>query len=92
MPLLNAYSVGTPIKIRENISRRYALRREVVSVDSPYGEIHQKRSTGYGVTREKYEYDDLAAIAHGEGVSIDEVIRAIEKGENTYVEREEEDF
>ena len=86
------FKYTTTLGIRENISRRYALRREVVSVDSPYGEIHQKRSTGYGVTREKYEYDDLAAIAHGEGVSIDEVIRAIEKGENTYVEREEEDF
>ncbi|MBO5994312.1 MAG: nickel pincer cofactor biosynthesis protein LarC [Firmicutes bacterium] len=86
------FKYTTTLGIRENISKRYALRREVVSVDSPFGEIHQMRSTGYGVTRVKYEYDDLAAIAHGEGVSIEEVIRAIEKGENTYVEREEEDF
>ena len=86
------FKYTTTLGIRENVSKRYALKREVVAVDSPFGEIHEKRSTGYGVNRKKYEYDDLAAIAHGEGVSIDEVIRAIEKGEDTYVEREEEDF
>ena len=86
------FKYTTTLGIRENVSRRYTLNREVVAVDSPFGEIHQKRSTGYGVSREKYEYDDLAAIAHGEGVSLDEVIRAIERGENTYVEKEEEDF
>ena len=82
----------TTLGIRENISKRYALKREVVTVDSPFGEIRQKRSSGYGVSRKKYEYDDLAAIAHGEGVSIDEVIRAMEKNEGTHFEREEEDL
>ncbi len=82
----------TTLGIRENVSKRYALRREVVTVDTPFGEIRQKRSAGYGVNREKYEYDDLAAIAHGEGVSIDEVIRSLEKNEGTHFEREEEDF
>ena len=86
------FKYTTTLGIRENISKRYALRREVVTVDTPFGEIRQKKSTGYGVNREKYEYDDLAAIAHGEGVSIDEVIRTLEKNEGTHFEREEEDF
>ena len=82
----------TTLGIRENISKRYSLKREVVTVDSPFGEIRKKQSAGYGVIREKYEYDDLAAIAHGEGVSIDEVVKALEQNEGTYFETEEEDF
>ncbi len=86
------FKYTTTLGIRENVSKRYALRREIVSVDTPFGEIHKKQSTGYGVEREKYEYDDLAAIAHGEGISIDEVIRVLEKKEGTHIEREEEDL
>ena len=86
------FKYTTTLGIRENVSKRYALKREIVSVDTPFGEIHKKQSTGYGVEREKYEYDDLAAIAHGEGISIDEVIRALEKKEGTHIEREEEDL
>ena len=86
------FKYTTTLGIRENISKRYALKREIVSVETPYGEIHKKQSSGYGVNREKYEYDDLAAIAHGEGISIDEVIRSLEKKEGTHIEREEEDL
>ena len=86
------FKYTTTLGIRENVSKRYALKREIVSVETPFGEIHKKQSTGYGVEREKYEYDDLAAIAHGEGISIDEVIRALEKKEDTHIEREEEDL
>ena len=86
------FKYTTTLGIRENVSKRYALKREIVSVETPFGEIHKKQSTGYGVEREKYEYDDLAAIAHGEGISIDEVIRALEKKEGTHIEREEEDL
>jgi uncharacterized protein (TIGR00299 family) protein len=86
------FKYTTTLGIRENISKRYSLKREVVKVDSPFGEIRKKQSSGYGVNREKYEYDDLAAIAHGEGVSIEDVVEAIKKNDNTYVETEEEDF
>ena len=86
------FKYTTTLGIRENISKRYSLKREVVKVDSPFGEIRKKQSSGYGVNREKYEYDDLAAIAHGEGVSIEDVVEAIRKNDNTYVETEEEDF
>ena len=86
------FKYTTTLGIRENVSKRYALKREIVSVDTPFGEIHKKQSSGYGVNREKYEYDDLAAIAHGEGISIEEVIRTLEKNEGTHIEREEEDI
>ncbi len=63
----------TTIGIRENISRRYMLARSIQKVQTPYGEVRKKISEGYGVTREKYEYEDLAQIARERGMSIREV-------------------
>ncbi len=69
----------TTIGVRENISKRYTLKRFTETVQTPFGEIRKKISTGYGVTREKYEYEDLARIAKEQGKSIGEVLAAIEK-------------
>lgn len=63
----------TTIGIRENISRRYTLARSIRKVQTPYGEVRKKVSEGYGATREKYEYEDLARIARERGMSIREV-------------------
>lgn len=63
----------TTIGIRENISKRYTLSRSIERVKTQYGEIRKKVSEGYGVTKEKYEYEDLAQIARERGMSIQEV-------------------
>jgi hypothetical protein len=63
----------TTIGIRENISRRYTLARSIQKIQTPYGEVRKKVSEGHGVTREKYEYEDLARIARERGMSIREV-------------------
>ena len=34
--------------------------------------MRKKISEGYGVTKEKYEYDDLARIAESQGISLRE--------------------
>lgn len=69
----------TTIGIRETISARYTLKRSVETVQTPFGEIRKKISAGYGVTREKYEYEDLARIAMERGMSIQEVMEALAK-------------
>lgn len=69
----------TTIGVRENISKRYTLKRFTETVQTPFGEMRKKISTGYGVTREKYEYEDLTRIAKEQGKSIGEVLAAIEK-------------
>lgn len=69
----------TTIGIRESRTRRYTLERHVESVDTVYGKVRLKRSIGYGVSREKYEYDDLAKIASEHDLAIDEVVKTIEK-------------
>lgn len=68
----------TTIGIRETVCKRYVLKRNVVLMDTPYGTVRRKDSSGYGVKRSKYEYDDLAAIAREKNVSMEEVIRLLD--------------
>ncbi len=63
----------TTLGLRENISRRFTLKREIVSKDTEYGTVRIKRSEGFGVVREKLEYEDLARIAKEKGLSIEDV-------------------
>ena len=61
------------IGIRESICRRYVLKRENRIVQTPYGPVRVKYSSGYGAEKWKAEYDDLARISHDEDLSLDEV-------------------
>ena len=63
----------TTIGIREAEMNRYVLDRKIETVETPYGEVRRKISYGYGVTREKYEHDDLARIAVEKRISLEEV-------------------
>ncbi len=65
------------IGVRENVMRRYVLERNVVDVQTPYGVLRRKDSSGYGVSRSKFEHDDLARLARENHVSIQEVLDQI---------------
>ena len=69
----------TTLGIRENVSKRYTLKREIVKKETPFGEIRIKKSEGFGVVREKYEYEDLARIANEKNISIDDIIKELDK-------------
>lgn len=71
------FKYTTTLGVRENISRRHTLSRRIESIDTPFGSVRVKYSEGYGLTKEKYEYDDLVRIADAKGMSIDEVVKAI---------------
>ena len=71
----------TTIGVREHSCSRYTLKRSFEKVQTPYGEVQKKISSGYGVTREKYEYEDLARIAREQGMSLAEVRKSIGKQE-----------
>lgn len=64
----------TTIGIRENEYKRYTLERSVETIQTPYGDIRQKVSTGYGVTRRKYEYEDLAKAARENNLSVSQIL------------------
>lgn len=69
----------TTLGIRESHCRRHTLRRSVETLETSLGTVRRKCAEGYGVRREKYEYDDLAAISRREGLSLDEIRAAIER-------------
>ena len=69
----------TTLGIRENVSKRYTLKREIIKKETPFGEIRIKRSEGFGIVREKYEYEDLARIANEKNISIDDIIKELDK-------------
>lgn len=58
----------TTIGVRCQKLRRYTLKREAVTLDTPYGPVRAKRSHGFGVDRVKPEFDDLAEIAERQGL------------------------
>lgn len=64
----------TTLGIREVLCDRHTLHREIQTVDTPFGKVHKKISTGYGVHREKYEYEDLAVIARQRQMSLEEIL------------------
>lgn len=67
------------IGVRETQIQRYVLSRTMQTVHTQYGDIRRKISAGYGVTRAKYEYEDLARIAVEHNMSIDSLCAAIEQ-------------
>jgi uncharacterized protein (DUF111 family) len=58
---------------------RYVLKRSAETLKTPYGEVRLKSSSGYGVSRRKFEYDDLARIARERDISTDEARKLIEE-------------
>lgn len=60
----------TTLGIRETEKRRTILRRSACTVETPYGTVRRKDSTGCGVSRSKYEFDDLARIAREQNISL----------------------
>jgi uncharacterized protein (TIGR00299 family) protein len=64
----------TTIGIRESNLCRYVLDRHMETVETPYGVVRYKVSSGYGVERKKFEYDDLSRIAKENNISIAEAV------------------
>lgn len=69
----------TTIGIRENRFRRYTLDRRIETIETVDGPVRRKCSTGYGVSREKFEHDDLARIADAHGLNLREAEARIRK-------------
>ena len=69
----------TTLGVRENISRRYTLSRTVETVETKWGNVRKKISSGYGVTKEKCEYEDIARIAKEQNISLSDVTAYLQK-------------
>lgn len=71
------FQYTTTLGVRETVCRRATLRRHTETVDTPYGPVRKKVSSGYGITRGKYEYEDLAKIARERGKSIPSILEEL---------------
>lgn len=67
----------TTLGVRETLCSRYVLERDVETVDTPKGPARRKTARGWGVERQKWEYDDLARIARAKNLSLPEVERTL---------------
>ena len=68
--------------VRESAMRRAVLHRRTDAAATPFGDVRVKTATGYGVTKTKYEYEDIARIARAQGMSLAEVRAMLDKEEN----------
>ena len=58
--------------VREARFVRHTLDRSVRTVETAHGPVRIKCASGWGVSREKAEYEDLARIAREQGISLRE--------------------
>lgn len=65
--------------LRQSVAVRYVLDRSLQSEETAAGAVRVKESTGYGVRRCKYEYEDLARIAREKGISLREARELVER-------------
>lgn len=72
------FKYTSTIGIREAICQRYVLRRENGVLETDYGPVQVKISSGYGVKREKAEYEDLKRLADKLGISVMDVLKVVE--------------
>ena len=68
--------------VREYVCSRYTLSRREESVETEYGAVHIKNASGWGVSRSKPEYEDVARIARETGRSFHEVASWIMSAQN----------
>ena len=66
------FKYTSTLGVREYFCRRYGLKRKIDEVQTEYGTVHVKRASGYGVVKEKLEYDDVSKIAEEHSWSVAE--------------------
>jgi hypothetical protein len=64
----------TTLGVRRSVWERTSLSRRMETVATPYGDIRVKISEGFGIRREKPEFDDVAAAAQRASVPLETVL------------------
>ncbi len=72
----------TTIGIRKIACERYVLARREETVTTGFGSFRRKISEGFGVSREKLEFDDIRSAADESGMSLFEMREAVLRGED----------
>lgn len=64
------------IGVRQSNFSRYVLKSDITFMNTPFGDIRIKTSTGYGLVKIKPEYDDVERCAKEHNVSFETVYQA----------------
>ena len=67
----------TTLGIRRQDMDRYVLDRSIETVETVYGSVRVKKAHGLGVRKMKAEYDDLAALAEANDLSLEDIRREV---------------
>lgn len=67
----------TTLGVRKTVCETFALDRRVETVTTPYGPLRVKYAEGYGVTRAKAEFEDVARMARETGRSLTDMTNAL---------------
>jgi uncharacterized protein (TIGR00299 family) protein len=63
--------------VREYVCRRHTLQKEQKEIQTKFGPVKIKTSSGFGITKSKPEYEDIAKIAQERDISIREVLEIL---------------
>ena len=74
------FKYTSTIGIREHICTRYVLDRKTDEINTPFGTVCAKTSAGYGVTKTKYEYEDLRRLARENNMSLRQIRNIVKNG------------
>lgn len=75
----NIFLYTTTLGIRERKCSRYTMKRELHTVPTSLGTVHLKTADGFGIQKEKLEYEDVSRIAHENKLSFLQVQKKLEK-------------
>lgn len=70
----------TTFGVRRTDCTRYALSPASVTEHSSYGPVRRKEGMGYGVTKSKVEYADMARIAREQNIPLSQVQDVLNRG------------
>ncbi|SDB32731.1 hypothetical protein SAMN02910417_02427 [Eubacterium oxidoreducens] len=82
MILETIFQHTTTIGVREKSIKRYVLERTITQEQTKYGPIRCKESHGYGISKKKYEFDDVADVAQKEGKTIREIREELRRNQD----------
>ncbi len=69
----------TTFGVRKKICERYILSRDSTKFRTKYGDVRIKTGFGYGITKSKFEYEDMAFIAKNNRIPLSQVYEEIER-------------
>lgn len=67
----------TTLGVRQHLCSRYEMHSCTETISTEYGPVRVKYSEGYGIKKNKAEYDDIAKLAHDNNASISDVKKSL---------------